>query len=101
MREFAERYYREVVVRSRKDPRNLRRYLDNEILPALGKKVLREVTAADVQSLVFRKRDNGQEAAAADHTFRMRRIRPQSRGSVYTTRQGRHRIRSRVAPKQR
>jgi hypothetical protein len=26
-REFAEHYYREVVVRSRKDPRNLRRYL--------------------------------------------------------------------------
>ncbi len=74
MREFAERYYREVVVRSRKDPRNLRRYLDNEILPALGKKVLREVTAADVQSLVFRKRDNGQEAAAAEMRKLIKRI---------------------------
>jgi len=74
MQEFAERYYREVVVRNRKDPRNLRRYLDNEILPALGKKVLREVTATDVQSLVFRKRDNGQEAAAAEMRNLIKRI---------------------------
>ena len=66
MRDFAERYYREVVLRDRKDPRSLRRYLDNEILPTLGSKTLRDVTAGDVQALVFRKRDNGQEAAAAD-----------------------------------
>src|SRR5215472_17042506 len=57
--DFAERYYREIVVRRRKDPRNLRRYLDNEILPALASKKLSEVTAADVQTLVFRKRDGG------------------------------------------
>jgi integrase len=74
MWEFAERYYREVVVRSRKDPRNLRRYLDNEILPALGKKLLSEVTPTDVQSLVFRKRDNGQEAAAAQMRNLIKRI---------------------------
>jgi integrase len=65
MRDFADRYYREVVVRNRKDPRSLRRYLDIEILPSLGGKTLRGVTAGDVQALVFRKRDNGQEAAAA------------------------------------
>lgn len=66
VREFAERYYNEVVVRDRKDPRNLRRYLDNEILPTLGSRTLCEVTAADVQALVFRKRNNGQETAAAE-----------------------------------
>jgi len=74
MGEFAERYYREVVLRNRKDPRNLRRYLDNEILPAFGKKVLSEVTAADVQSLVFRKRDSGQETAAAQMRNLIKRI---------------------------
>jgi integrase len=74
MGEFAERYYREVVVRNRKDPRSLRRYLDKEILPALAKKVLSEVTATDVQSLVFRKRDNGQEAAAAQMRNLIKRI---------------------------
>ena len=51
--------------RNQKDPRNVRRYLDNEILPALGNKSLRDVTVMDVQTLVFRKRDNGQESSAA------------------------------------
>jgi integrase len=74
LREFADRYYREVVVRDRKDPRNLRRYLDNEILPTLGSKTIREVTAADVQTLVFRKRDKGQEAAAAEMRNLIKRI---------------------------
>lgn len=74
MREFAERHYREVVVRHRKDPRNIRRYLNNEILPALGAKPIREVTATDVQRIVFRKRDNGQEAAAAELRNLIKRI---------------------------
>jgi integrase len=74
MREFAERYYREIVIRDRKDPRNIRRYLNNEILPALGGKQLREVTAADVQALVFRKRDNGQESAAAEMRNLIKRV---------------------------
>ena len=65
VREFAERYYTDVVVRSLKDPRGVRRYLDNQIFPAFGNKALKDVTAADVQTLVFRKRDNGREAAAA------------------------------------
>jgi integrase len=74
MREFSERYYREVVVRDRKDPRNIRRYLDNEILPVLGGKSIRDVTVMDVQTLVFRKRDNGQEAAAAEVRNLIKRI---------------------------
>jgi len=65
VREFAERYYTDVVLRSLKDPSAARRYLDKQILPAFGNKVLKDVTAADVQTLVLRKRDNGQEAAAA------------------------------------
>jgi integrase len=74
MREFAERYYREIVVRDRKDPRNIRRYLNNEIFPALGSKQLHDVTAADVQTLVFRKRDNGQESAAAEMRNLIKRV---------------------------
>jgi integrase len=74
MREFAERYYREVVMRDRKDPRNIRRYLDNEILPAFGSQVLIEVTATDVRTVVFRKRDNGQESAAAEIRNLIKRI---------------------------
>jgi integrase len=64
VREFGERYFKEQVVSNWKDPKSIRRYLDNEILPAFGEKALKDVTAMDVQALVYRKRDNGQVAAA-------------------------------------
>lgn len=65
VRDFGERYFKEVVLRDRKDTSILRRYLDKEIYPAFGSKSLRDVTPAEVQELVFRKRDNGFPAAAA------------------------------------
>lgn len=65
VRVFGERYFKEVVERDRKDTKILRRCLDNEIFPAFGDKALRDVTPAEVQELVFRKRDNGFPAAAA------------------------------------
>jgi integrase len=64
VREFGDRYFKEQVVSNWKDPKTIRRYLDNEIFPALGDRLLKDVTALDVQSLVYRKRDNGQVAAA-------------------------------------
>ncbi len=64
VREFGERYYNEQVVRNWKDPKSIRRYLDNEIFPSLGEKALKDVNALDVQALVYRKRDNGRIAAA-------------------------------------
>jgi integrase len=64
VRGFAERYYKEQVVRRWKNPKIIRRYLDNEILPSLGDKTLKDVNALDVQALVYRKRDNGQVQAA-------------------------------------
>lgn len=65
IREFGERYFKEVVLRDRKDTTIPRRYLDKEIYPAFGSKSLRDVTPAEVQEIVFRKRDNGFPAAAA------------------------------------
>ena len=64
LREFGERYYSEIVVQRWKEPKHIRRYLDNEIFPTLGEKALKDVNALDVQGLVYRKRDNGQVAAA-------------------------------------
>ena len=61
---FGERYYKEQVVKNWKDPKTIRRYLDNEIYPTLGDKALKDVTALDVQALVYRKRDNGQVQSA-------------------------------------
>ena len=72
--EFSERYYQDIVVRDRKDPRAMRRYLDNEILPAIGRKPLAQVTGSDIQMVVFRKRDNGQESSAAQIRNLIKRI---------------------------
>lgn len=64
VRVFGERYFKEQVTRRWKDPKAIRRYLDNEIYPTLGEKILKDVNALDVQALVYRKRDNGQVQAA-------------------------------------
>ncbi len=64
VRDFGEQYYSEIVMERWKDPKHIRRYLDNEIFPTLGEKPLKVVNALDVQGLVYRKRDNGQVAAA-------------------------------------
>jgi integrase len=62
--DFGERYFKEIVQRDCKDARPNRRYLDREIYPTMGQKVIRDVTVADVERLVFRKRDGGQPASA-------------------------------------
>lgn len=36
VQDFYERYFKEVIQKDRKDPTQLRRYLDNEIYPAFG-----------------------------------------------------------------
>jgi integrase len=74
VQEFAERYFTEVIQKHRKNPIQLRRYLQNEIYPAFGGMPLREVTAQEVQRLVFRKRDNGFGAAAAELRNLIKRI---------------------------
>ncbi len=62
--EFGERYFAEIVQRDRKDPSGIRAYLDKEIYPNFSDRPLKNITAADVQSLVFRKRDSGYPASA-------------------------------------
>lgn len=73
-RKFGERYYSEVVLPNVKDPKNLRRWLDKEIYPVLGDKSLRDITSADVQAIVFRKRDNGSPASAGAIRNLLKRI---------------------------
>jgi len=62
--EFGDRYYKEQVEKNLKDPKQVRRYLDSEIYPKLGGRKLKEITALDIQALVYRKRDHGRAAAA-------------------------------------
>ena len=74
VRQFGERYYNEQILPNWKDPLQIRRYLDNEIYPALGDKQLSEVEALHVQRLVYRKRDNGHVQAAIQLRSVLKRI---------------------------
>ena len=74
VKDFCERYFTEVIQKDRKDAAQLRRYLEKEIYPAFGSMSMRDVTAQDVQRLVFRKRDNGFESAAAQLRNLLKRI---------------------------
>lgn len=64
MRDFAERYFRDIQVKDRKDNTIPRRYLDKDILPFVGDKPIRDVTTEDVRSIIWRKKDHGFDAAA-------------------------------------
>lgn len=72
--DFSERYFKEVIEKDRKDTKQLRRYLEKQIYPAFGSWALRDVTAQDVQRIVFKKRDNGFESAAAQIRNLLKRI---------------------------
>lgn len=74
VKDFCERYFTEVIEKDRKDAVQLRRYLEKEIYPAFGTMSMWDVTAQDVQRLVFRKRDNGFESAAAQLRNLLKRI---------------------------
>jgi integrase len=74
VREFSERWFKEVAIRDRKDAGPPRRYLENEIYPALGSKLLKDVSAEAVQAIVFRKRDHGSPSAAAAIRNQIKRI---------------------------
>jgi integrase len=63
--EFGERYFKEIIERDCKDTKPMRRYLDNEIYPQLAQKAVADVTPAEIQAIVFRKRDGGAPASAA------------------------------------
>jgi integrase len=62
--EFAKEYLREVVAKDRKDATIPRRYIDKAIVPAIGKKAMRDVTTEDVRSIIWAKKDQGRDAAA-------------------------------------
>ncbi len=61
---FGQRYYDEQVAKNWKDPSGELRYLEKDLYPALGDRPLKDITALDVQSVVYPKRDGGHPSAA-------------------------------------
>lgn len=63
---FGERFFKEVVAKDRKDISIPRRYFDKSILPVVGDKPVREVTTEDVRAIIWKKKDEGFDAAAGE-----------------------------------
>lgn len=72
--QFAERFYREIQTRDRKDNTIPRRYLDKDILPFIGSKPMREITTEDVRAVIWRKKDHGFDAAAGQIRGMLKRL---------------------------
>jgi integrase len=64
--EFGERFFREVVAKDRRDVTIPRRYFDKAIVPAIGPKAVRDVTTEDVRAIIWKKKDEGFDAAAGE-----------------------------------
>lgn len=64
--EFGERFFREIVAKDRRDITIPRRYFDKSIVPAIGTKAVRDVTTEDVRAIIWKKKDEGFDAAAGE-----------------------------------
>jgi integrase len=76
VRDFGERYFREVVAKERKDITLPRRYFDKVIVPAVGHRSVAEL-AADVdciRQLIWLKKDQGFDAAAGQVRGLLKRL---------------------------
>lgn len=74
VKDFAERFFREIQAKDRKDNTIPRRYLDKDILPFIGEKPMRDVTTEDVRSIIWRKKDHGFDAAAGQIRGTLKRL---------------------------
>lgn len=72
--DFGERFFKEVVVKERKDPTIPRRYFDKAIVPAIGSKPVREVSTEDVREIIWRKKAEGFDAAAGQIRGLLKRL---------------------------
>jgi hypothetical protein len=55
----------DVIEKRWKNPRPIKRWLTKDIYPLLGNRPLKEISPAEIQRLVFQKRDSGRPAAAS------------------------------------
>lgn len=74
VREFSDVFFREVVVKDCADTTIQRRYLDKAILPAIGDKVVGAVTAEDVRAIIWKKKEEGFDAAAGQIRGLLKRL---------------------------
>lgn len=62
--EFSKRWLTEIVEKATKTPRNVRRVLEKDVIPALGKKRLSEVAVSDVLAITDKIKARGADQSA-------------------------------------
>lgn len=62
--DYGERYLNEVIKKERKDPYNMTLCLNNDIYPMIGHIALDQISVDDVRRVIWRKKDQGYDAAA-------------------------------------
>lgn len=63
-KDYGERYLNEVIKKERKDPYNMILCLNNDIYPMMGHIALDQISVDDVRRVIWRKKDQGYDAAA-------------------------------------
>lgn len=61
---FADLWYADVVSRTNSEPRNIRRVLDKDVLPAIGEKPVADVTIQDVLAITAAVKARGADQMA-------------------------------------
>jgi integrase len=72
--EFGERFFREVVTKDRRDISIPRRYFDKAVVPAIGSRRVGDVTTEDVRAIIWKKKDEGFDAAAGNIRGLLKRL---------------------------
>lgn len=85
---FAARFFDEIQVRDRKDNTMPCRYLDKDILPFIGSKPMREITTEDIRIVIWRKKDQGFDAAAGQIRGLLKRCKRAGRMFISTKASG-------------
>ena len=73
-RDYGERYLKEVIKKDRKDPYNMVLCLSNDIYPMLGHIPLDQVSIEDIRRTIWRKKEQGYDAAANQVRGLLRRM---------------------------
>lgn len=63
-KDYGERYLKEVIKKDRKDPYNMVLCLNNDIYPMMGSIPLDQVSIEDIRRTIWRKKEQGYDAAA-------------------------------------
>ncbi len=72
--DFGERFFREIVAKDRQNLTSPLRYFDKSIVPAIGTKAVRDVTTEDVRAIIWKKKDEGFDAAAGEIRGLLKRL---------------------------